>query len=79
MIWWRGKGIWALLFVALIGVSADRIIGVRLGVPIGLACAVVLTFLLRNFWGEESSAFSVPVRFWPVGLAVFSAITFFQR
>jgi hypothetical protein len=79
MIWWRGKGIWALALVALVVVSAGKAFGTTTGTAVGLASAAVLVFLLREFWGEEASAFFVPVRFWPVLLLVLSAFTFVKR
>lgn len=79
MIWWRGKGLWALTLVALIVVSANRTLGVALGTPAGFVSAAVLVFVLREFWGEESSVYSFPVRFWPVTLLALAAVTYIKH
>lgn len=79
MIWWRGNGIWALALVALIVVSAGRAIGTNLGVPLGLASAAVLVFTLQFIWDKDASAFSVPVRYWPILLLILAALAFFGR
>lgn len=79
MFWWRGSGLVALMLVALLCVGADKAFGVSNGAPIGLASAAVVVFLFRGSWEQGSSAFSIPVRFWPAGLAVLSFLTFLER
>lgn len=79
MIVWRGNGIWALMLVALVIVSAGKAWDGGLGVSIGLASAALLVFLLRGVWDEGASAFFVPVRFWPVLLLILAALALFDR
>lgn len=78
MIWWRGNGIWALTLVALIVFSAGRAIGTSFGVPLGLASAAVLVFVTGPIWDKEASAFSIPVRYWPIVLLIVAALAFFD-
>jgi hypothetical protein len=78
MFWWRGKGLVMGLIVAVLVLGAGRQLG-KFGVPIGLTTAAVVVFGLREWAGEESSLYSVPVRIWPVVLLVFAAITFFSH
>ena len=75
MIWWRGSGLVALIAVALVVVGANQAFGEAHGATIGLGSAAVLVFLLKGVWDEGSSAFSIPVRFWPIGLAVLCGLT----
>jgi hypothetical protein len=74
MIWWRGNGLWAAILIALIVVSADKAFGTDIGVRIGLVSSAALVFLLRDFFGKESSVYSIPVRFWPVALLILAII-----
>lgn len=75
MFWWRGSGLVALILVALCIVGAGKAFGEPHGATIGLGSAAALVFLLRSAWDEGSSAFSVPVRFWPIGLAVLCGLS----
>lgn len=77
MMWWRGQGLWIGLLVALIIVSAGRSLGNKLGVPVGCASAAVIVFGLRGWAGNESSLYSIPVRFWPPLLIALAALTYF--
>jgi hypothetical protein len=75
MFWWRGSGLVALILVALCVVGAGQAFGEPHGATIGLGTAAILVFLMRGVWDEGSSAFSMPVRFWPIGLAVLCGLT----
>jgi hypothetical protein len=76
LIWCRGGGLAALIVVALVIVGANQAFGAAQGATIGLGASAVIVFLLKGIWEEGSSAFSIPVRYWPIGLAALSGLTF---
>lgn len=79
MIWWRGRGLWMGLLIALFIVSAQRSLG-EIGVPIGCIASAAMIFFMRNWLDEEeSSLFSIPTRFWWPALLGLSIILFIKR
>jgi len=76
MIWWRGKGLVMGLIVAILVVGGGGAHLGKYGVAIGLVAAAVASFALKEWAGEESSLYSIPVRFWPWGLVVLAALAF---
>lgn len=77
MIWWTGKGFAMALLVALIIVSASK--GGSTWEAIGLVASAVIVFILREWAGEESSVFSIPVRYWPPVLLVIAVLVYSGR
>lgn len=77
MMWWTGKGLWMGTLVALIVVSATS--GGSTRGALGFLAAAVIVFVLRDWAGEESSLYSVPVRHWPPLLLLCAAFVYLVR
>jgi hypothetical protein len=78
MFWWKGGGLWMGILVALVVFSAGQTFG-PVGTPIGLLTAGVIVQFMKGLVHEESSLFSIPVRFWPWLLLVLAVLTFFGK
>jgi hypothetical protein len=61
MMWWRGSGLWMAGIVAFIVYSASQQ-GSPLMLAGGFVAAAVIIHLVRD---EESSFYSLRVRYWP--------------
>jgi hypothetical protein len=72
VIWWRGKGLW-IGFIAAVPIVLEAGFGPIHG---ALACLVsaLFIFVARDWLGESSSLFSIPVRWWPPLMAVLAIL-----
>lgn len=77
MIWWRGRGLWMGLLVALCIFSTGQLFG-EVGVPIGCAASAAMIFFLKD-WLGESSLYSIPARFWSLLLLGLSIVLFIKK
>lgn len=76
MFWWKGNGLWMGLLVALVVVSAGKVLGPA-GVPIGLVAAAAILSGMKGVF-EDSSLYSIPFKVWPPALIALAALTYFS-
>ena len=75
MFWWRGRGLWMVVIIALPIVSAGNL-GPRY-IPFACLASASFLYVLKD-WLGDSSLYSIPVRGWQfllVGLALLIFVT----
>ena len=74
MMWWRGRGLWLGLLVAIVIILAGK--AGPSGMSTGFLVSAVAIHFLKD---EESSLYSFPVRYWPPLLLICAVLVFIGR
>lgn len=77
MIWWRGRGLWIPLIVALPILSASNIDNGYVG-SLAFLAAALFVFALRDWLGEDSAIYSIRTKYWPPLLVVLAILSCFE-